>query len=106
MAREDMMRINVTISEKMNDDLQIICSRWGCSKSDLIAIIVGQYLDNFDAKNFVHGFDILNERYRAYYLKKQKHKGFKKTKEEEALELETIQLHQELLDELDALDEL
>lgn len=51
------MRLNITISDEMNNNLQVVCSRWGCSKSDLIAIIVGQYMDGFDSKTFRDSFD-------------------------------------------------
>ena len=55
-----MMRINVNVSDEMNTNLMTICSRWGCSKSDLVSIILGQYLDGFDNKAFRDGFYRIN----------------------------------------------
>lgn len=42
------MRINVTISDDLNEKLDGLIDRWGCSKSDLVAVILGQYMDGFD----------------------------------------------------------
>ena len=103
----DNIRLNVTVSEQMNNDLAVICTRWGCSKSDLIAIIVGQYLNGFDTKTFIHGFDLLNEQYRAHFLYKQKYKESKPKKSVDKLaDEEYLKLQQDLYDEISELDEL
>lgn len=47
------MRINITISDDLNDKLDSLSGRWGCSKSDLAAVILGQYFDGFD-KSKIH----------------------------------------------------
>lgn len=41
-------RINVTVSDGMNELLDSTSDRWGCTKSDLVAVILGQYFDGFD----------------------------------------------------------
>lgn len=45
-------RINVTVSEDINNTLDKICESWGCNKSDLVAIVLGQYLNSFDSDKF------------------------------------------------------
>lgn len=47
------MRINVIISDELNGKLDFLSGRWGCSKSDLVAVVLGQYLDEFDTTVFL-----------------------------------------------------
>ena len=65
------MRINVSISDDMNKNIEVICSRWGCSKSDLVSIVLGQYLECFDKRQFVKSFDMISAVKRDEYAKMQ-----------------------------------
>lgn len=42
------MRINITISDEMNEKLNAISKKWGVSKSNLCTIAIGQYVEGLD----------------------------------------------------------
>ena len=43
-----MFRINITISDEVNEKLTAISKRWGVSKSNLCGMVLGQYVDGID----------------------------------------------------------
>lgn len=43
-----MMRLNITVSDEVNEKLNGIAGKWGVSKSNLCAMVLGQYVDGLD----------------------------------------------------------
>jgi hypothetical protein len=44
-------RINVTISEEMNDKLDKYGERYGMGKSSIVGFVLGQWMDNIERMN-------------------------------------------------------
>ena len=42
------MRLSVTVSEEVNMKLDMLTKKWGVSKSNLCAMVLGQYVDGID----------------------------------------------------------
>lgn len=63
-------RISIALSKETIKSLDTICSRWGCNRSSLVSIIIGQYLDSFDNEEFLKSFDRLSKLKELEYLDK------------------------------------
>lgn len=48
MGVDYVFRINITVSEEVNAKLDSISKKWGVSKSNLCAMVLGQYVDGVD----------------------------------------------------------
>lgn len=60
-----MMRLNITVSDEVNVKLNSISGKWGVSKSNLCAMVLGQYVDGIDK-----AYDLL-DKYGAGLVKEQ-----------------------------------
>ena len=42
------MRLNIPVSDEVNEKLNALSKKWGVTKSSLCAIAIGQYIDGVD----------------------------------------------------------
>lgn len=42
------MRLNIPVSDEVNEKLNALSKKWGVTKSSLCAIAIGQYVDGVD----------------------------------------------------------
>lgn len=51
-----MKRINVTVSDRMNEGLDKYSDKYGVSKSSIVGFVLGQWLDQIEmANNAIYG---------------------------------------------------
>lgn len=46
-----MVRINVKISDEINTKVDMLCKRWGVTKSMICAMGIGQFIDNLESSS-------------------------------------------------------
>ena len=59
------MRLNIPVSDELNEKLNALSKKWGVTKSSLCAIAIGQYIDGVDEafKLFnTYARDLVNEK--------------------------------------------
>ena len=59
------MRLNIPVSDEVNEKLNALSKKWGVTKSSLCAIAIGQYIDGVDEafkliNTYAH--DLVNEK--------------------------------------------
>lgn len=59
------MRLNIPVSDEVNEKLNALSKKWGVTKSSLCAIAIGQYVDGVD-----EAFNLIN-RYTHDLVKKE-----------------------------------
>lgn len=48
-----MFRLGITVSEEVNQKLNDLSKKWGVSKSNLCAMVIGQYVDGIDRAGMI-----------------------------------------------------
>lgn len=56
-------RLNITISAANFEKLQVLANRYGVTANSLVTVIVGQWLDDMDAKVERLPFEVANKAY-------------------------------------------